>query len=67
LDCVCRSNAHSINLDESRFTLLVIEVSNYDRKSTIGGNYWDKFVEDDKVEAAVDPEGSNLGRLSLDF
>jgi hypothetical protein len=64
LDCVCRSNAHSINLDESRFPLLVIEVSNYGKKSTTGGNYWDGFLEDDKVEAAVDPnEGSNLGRL----
>jgi hypothetical protein len=47
LDCMCRSYISSINLNESRFTLLVVQIANYGRERAIGGDDWNRLVEHD--------------------
>jgi hypothetical protein len=64
LDCIRRSYVSSINLNENRFTLLVVQIANYGRERAIGGNDWNRLVEHDEFKVLVDPnKGSNLGRL----
>ncbi len=59
-----QSYVSSINLNESRFTLLVVLIANYGRERAVGGNDWNRLVKHDKFKVLVDPnKGSNLGRL----
>ena len=43
-----------VDLDEGRFALFVVEISDNGSKRTIGTNYWDWFVDDNEFGSTID-------------